>query len=174
MNPKKLGRLLPDLGLNQAEEERLLELSRRGKSAQAVALRARIVLRCAQGQSNTQVARALKVCLPTAGKWRGRFVTERLAGVRDVPRSWQPRTITDAKIEEVIALTLKSKPWHATHWSIRSMAKARGLSYGLPWRLMIGVMRQAAKRLWKAAQAYWLPWSLWWMRPAGGRSRCTA
>jgi transposase len=128
MNPKKLGRPLPELVLNGAEEERLREWARRGKTAQAVALRARIVLRCAQGQTNSEVARALQVSLPTVGKWRGRFVAERLAGLCDAPRSGQPRKITDAKVEEVIARTLETKPRHATHWSTRSMAKVSGLT----------------------------------------------
>lgn len=114
--------------LNESEQERLEELARRGKTAQAVALRARIVLRCARGQTNTEVARALEVSLPTVGKWRGRFVAERLAGLSDAPRSGQPRKITDAKVEEVIARTLESKPRHGTHWSTRSMAKASGLT----------------------------------------------
>jgi transposase len=128
MNPKKFGRPLPELVLNEVEEERLREWARRGKTAQAVALRARIVLRCGQGQTNTEVARALQVSLPTVGKWRGRFVAERLAGLCDAPRSGQPRKITDAKVEEVITRTLETKPRHETHWSTRSMARASGLT----------------------------------------------
>ena len=102
MKAKKVGRPLPELVLNTAESHRLEELARRGKTAQAVALRAKIVLRCAQGQSNSAVAEALRVSLPTVGKWRGRFVAERLAGLSDAPRPGQPRKITDAKVEEVI------------------------------------------------------------------------
>jgi len=128
MNSKKLGRPLAELVLNEAGEERLREWARRGKTAQAVALRARIVLRCGQGQTNTEVARALQVSLPTVGKWRARFVAERLAGLCDAPRSGQPRKITDAKVEEVIARTLETKPRHATHWSTRPMARASGLT----------------------------------------------
>jgi transposase len=132
-----LGRPLPELKLTVEENNRLTEWSRRRKSAQALALRARIVLACAQGASNTSVAQCLRVTMQTVGKWRARFVAQRLDGLLDAPRPGQPRKISDAKVEEVIALTLERKPVNATHWSTRQMAKASKLNptaVGRIWR----------------------------------------
>ena len=132
-----LGRPLPELKLTVEESNRLSEWSRRRTSAQALALRARIVLACAQGASNTSVAQRLRVTIQTVGKWRARFVAQRLDGLLDAPRPGQPRKIDDAKVEEVIALTLERKPVNATHWSTRQMAKASKLNQtavGRIWR----------------------------------------
>ncbi|QDU19442.1 hypothetical protein ETAA1_13660 [Urbifossiella limnaea] len=101
---------------------------RRPKTAQRLALRSRIVLAAAAGQSNTAIAAALRVTLPTVGKWRQRFLDRRLDGLNDGPRPGPPRTITDAHVEDVVTRTLESKPANATHWSTRGMAKATGLS----------------------------------------------
>lgn len=119
------------------ENNRLTEWTRRRKSAQALALRARIVLACAHGELNGEVARRLHVTLQTVGKWRQRFIDLRLDGLLDAPRPGQPRKIDDAKVEEVIARTLESKPSDATHWSTRQMAKAACLNQtavGRIWR----------------------------------------
>jgi transposase len=123
-----IGRPKAPLVLSEDERQALLSWSRRPTSAQRLALRARIVLACAEGRSNTEVAAALKITLPTVGKWRQRFVNDRLEGLSDEPRPGAPRTLTDAQIEEVITRTLESKPDNATHWSTRSMAKTVGLS----------------------------------------------
>jgi transposase len=123
-----IGRPKAPLVLSEDERQALLSWSRRPTSAQRLALRARIVLACAEGRSNTEVAAALKITLPTVGKWRQRFVNDRLEGLSDEPRHGAPRTLTDAQIEEVITRTLESKPDNATHWSTRSMAKTVGLS----------------------------------------------
>jgi transposase len=104
------------------------EWARRRTTAQALALRARIVLGCAQGASNTQVAQRLRVTLQTVGKWRQRFIEQRLDGLVDAPRPGQPRKISDAQVEEVLAMTLERRPKEATHWSTRLMAKASGLN----------------------------------------------
>lgn len=121
------GRLVP-LELNEAERSELRALTGRRKTGQALALRARIVLACAQGKENRHVAEELKVDKDTVGKWRQRFVEHRLAGLRDAPRAGAPRTIDDARIEAVIVKTLESVPGNATHWSSRGMAEASGLS----------------------------------------------
>jgi transposase len=95
------------------------------------------VLACASGLNNTQVAEQLKIAMPTVGKWRRRFVEDRLEGLVDEPRPGTPRSIDDARIEEVITRTLESKPAAATHWSTREMAKTLGLSQsaiGRIWR----------------------------------------
>ena len=95
------GRPLPELTLTAEENNRLTEWARRRTTAQALALRARIVLACAQGATNTQVSQRLSVTLQTVGKWRQRFVDQRLDGLLDAPRPGQPRKISDAKVEEV-------------------------------------------------------------------------
>ena len=77
------GRPKSELTLSADESARLEQLARRGKSAQALALRARVVLACATGLSNGAVAQALRLCPHTVGKWRERFVRDRLAGLGD-------------------------------------------------------------------------------------------
>lgn len=123
-----IGRPKTPLIVTEDERQTLLAWSKRPTSAQRLALRSRIVLACAEGRSNTEVAAALKITLPTVGKWRQRFLDDRLDGLVDEPRPGAPRTLTDAEVEEVITRTLESKPDNATHWSTRSMAKAVGLS----------------------------------------------
>ena len=102
--------------------------ARRGKSQQRLALRARIILRCATGLSNTEVAEELGVRLSTVGKWRSRFLKEQLQGLYDEPRTGAPRSVDDDRVEEVIAMTLETTPKDATHWSTRSMAAATNMS----------------------------------------------
>jgi transposase len=91
------------------------------------------VLACAShqdhtGKTNKQVASELGVSLPTVGKWRQRFIENRLEGLHDETRPGAPRKITDEQVEEVVLKTLGSLPKNATHWSTRTMAKATGLS----------------------------------------------
>jgi len=116
------------LELSEAERAELEGWSRRRKTAQALALRARIVLRAAEGLSNTAIADELGVAKHTVGKWRERFARDRLEGLRDEPRSGAPRTVTDERIAELLVRTLEAAPEDATHWSTRSMAAACGLS----------------------------------------------
>ena len=122
------GRKMAVLVLSEAERSELMLLSARRKTGQALALRARIVLECARGLENREVAARLRLAKGTVGKWRRRFVEHRLDGLRDDPRSGAPRTIEDADIEAVIVKTLESMPENATHWSSRGMAKASGIS----------------------------------------------
>jgi transposase len=122
------GRPTAELVLTDEERSVLERLVRRHNSAQALALRARIVLACASGKTNTAVAAELRVNQATVGKWRRRFVERRLDGLFDEPRPGAVRTVTDDKIEAVIVKTLEEKPADATHWSTRSMATAMGMS----------------------------------------------
>jgi len=122
------GRQLAPLTLSDEERLELKSLASRRKTAQALALRARIVLACAEGGQNKDVAASLGLDRATVGKWRLRFVQHRMDGLRDEPRSGAPRTIDDARIEAVIVTTLESVPKDATHWSSRGMAKASGVS----------------------------------------------
>ena len=129
------GRPIPPLALEGNERETLEQWTRRPKTAQALALRARIVLACADGRSNTAVAANLRVCVDTVGKWRSRFLEQRLDGLLDQPRSGRPRMIDDVDVERVIALTLETTPKDATHWSTRSMAQRSGLSHNTVSRI---------------------------------------
>ena len=129
------GRPIAPLVLDGAERETLEQWTRRPKTAQVLALRARIVLACADGRSNTAVAAELRVCVDTVGKWRSRFLEQRLGGLLDQPRSGRPRMIDDADVERVIALTLETTPKDVTHWSTRSMARRSGLSHNTVSRI---------------------------------------
>jgi len=111
------------------DERRILEnWVKRRSTAQGLALRARIVLACAEGGSNVAVAARLGVARHTVGKWRARFLRERLDGLHDEPRPGVPRTITDAQVEEVVVRTLEEVPDGATHWSKRELAARVGIS----------------------------------------------
>ena len=103
-------------------------LARRPKSAQAIAMRARIVLACEEGLSNSAAAGKVHVTGATVCKWRGRFRVNRLEGLLDEPRPGAPRSISDAQVEEVVTKTLESMPANSTHWSSRLMAQRAGLS----------------------------------------------
>jgi transposase len=116
------------LRLSAAEQAELEGWARRRKTAQALALRARVVLRAAAGSSNTAIAAELGVAKHTVGKWRERFAKDRLEGLRDQPRSGAPRTVTDERVAELLVRTLEAAPEDATHWSTRAMAAACGLS----------------------------------------------
>jgi transposase len=123
-----MARQLAPLILNDEERTELKALAGRRKTAQALALRARIVLACAEGSQNKEVAAKLGVIEATVGKWRRRFVVQRVEGLRDEPRPGAPRTIDDVRIEATIVKTLENLPKDATHWSSRGMAKESGLS----------------------------------------------
>jgi transposase len=122
------GRRVPPVVLTDEEGAELEGLSRRRKTAQAMALRARIVLAASGGGQNKEIARRLRIDPATVGKWRRRFLAARLDGLYDEPRSGAPRTIQDKQIEAVIVRTLEHTPAGATHWSSRHMAKASGIS----------------------------------------------
>ena len=137
---------LEPLVLSDAERRTLENWAKRRKTAQGLALRARIVLACADGGPNIAVAARLGVSRATVRKWRTRFLARRLDGLGDEPRPGVPRTISDALVEEVVVRTLEEVPEGATHWSRRELAKRAGISptsvhriwraFGLqPWRV---------------------------------------
>jgi len=131
------GRPKAVLELTAEERGRLQRWARRRKSAQALALRSRIVLGCAEGLDNKQVAARERVTEQTVGKWRARFVELRLDGLDDDPRPGRPASITAEQVEDVVVATLESTPAHATHWSRAKMSERSGLSkssIGRIWR----------------------------------------
>src|SRR5687768_9287281 len=130
--------LLAPVELTDEERARLESWTRRRTSAQALALRSRIVLLAAEGLNNTEIAGQLGVHRNMVAKWRSRFLQYRLDGLVDEPRPGRPRTITDDKVEEVIIKTLETTPKDATHWSTRSMARE------------VGLTQSAVLRIWKA------------------------
>lgn len=134
----RTGRRLVPLELTGAERETLERFVRRRKTAQQIALRARIVLRCAEGLANREVARQLRVHEATVCKWRGRFVAKRLDGLLDEPRPGAPRKVSDETVERIVTMTLESTPPDATHWSTRDLAKR------------IGVSQSTVSRVWRA------------------------
>jgi transposase len=120
------------------ERAQLEGWARRRTSAQALALRSRVVLLAAEGLNNTEIAERLGVHRPMVRKWRGRFAEHRLDGLTDEPRPGRPRTVTDEQVEEVIVKTLETTPKDATHWSTRSMAAE------------VGLTQSAVLRIWQA------------------------
>ncbi len=122
------GRPKASLVVNPADRETLERWMRRRKTAQGLAMRSRVVLRCATGMSNTEVADELRVTNATVGKWRSRFIARGPAGLLDEQRCGAPRRVSDAQVEEVVVRTLETTPRDATHWSTRGMAKSSGLS----------------------------------------------
>src|SRR5215472_12698636 len=123
-----IGRPKPKLIVSDDDRATLMRWTARPKTSQALALRARIVLESATGITNTEVATRLGVTKPTVGKWRNRFVAKGPAGLLDEPRVGAPRTLGDEDVERVITQTLEATPPDATHWSVRSMAQASGVS----------------------------------------------
>lgn len=133
----RTGRPKAELILTEEEREQLVRWSRRAKSAQALALRSKIVLACAQGATNTAVAAELGCAAATVGKWRARFVEGRLDGLVDEPRPGRPPSISIEQVEAVVVATLEETPKNATHWSRAKMAQRSGLSkstIGRIWR----------------------------------------
>jgi len=129
------GRRAIELELTQAEWTELQALAARRSTAQGLALRARIILACADGGLNHEIAARLDTCAHTIGKWRRRFAEHRMEGLRDNPRAGAPRSVEDARVEAVVTATLESVPKDATHWSSRGMARASGLSVSTVQRI---------------------------------------
>ena len=134
----RTGRPIPLLTLTNEEQETLEHWVRRAKTGQALAQRCRVILGCAVGKSNTLIATETGLCPQTVGKWRCRFLEQRLDGLLDEPRPGAPRKITDADVERALTLTLETIPADSTHWSTRSLVKRAGLS------------QSAVSRIWRA------------------------
>ncbi|PTY01251.1 IS630 family transposase [Verrucomicrobia bacterium LW23] len=131
------GRTAPAVEITQEEREQLTRWLRARRGSQSLAIRAEMILACAEGLDNTAVARRVRSTGQTVGKWRRRFLEKRLDGLVDEPRPGAPRKIGDDAIEQVVVRTLESKPQGATHWSTRQMAQKAGYSQstiGRIWR----------------------------------------
>lgn len=128
--------------LNKQQSDQLVEWTRRHKTSQALALRARIILACAEEETKNAVTRRCSVCRNTVSKWHKRFIERGLDGLLDEPRPGAPRKHGDAKIEQLIATTLNERPAEATHWSSRLLAKK------------LGVSQSTVSRVWRAFGTY--------------------
>ncbi len=133
-----MGRPLAPLTLTESEREELVAITRSRSMPQSLATRARIVLRSADGESNTEIAERLGLSKPTVGIWRKRYLAQRLAGLYDEPRPGGPRSIRDEQIAALLRKTLKTKPKDGTHWTCRSIAAETKLS------------KSTVQRVWKA------------------------
>jgi transposase len=117
-----------EIVLDDAEKQGLKALIRKHGAPQSLAVRARIVLSAANGLTNKEIAAKLDVCAHTAGTWRNRFASYRMEGLYDEPRPGASRQIGDDEVVAAIRKTLETPPKGATHWSLRTMAKATGHS----------------------------------------------
>ena len=126
------------LHVDDNQRKRLRHLADSGKTPQKLALRARIVLEAGAGRPNHAIARSLGVSRPTVLLWRQRFAERGVAGIlKDAPRPGRGKAISPEVVKQVVEATLNSTPPAETHWSVRSMAQAQGLS------------RMTVQRIWK-------------------------
>ena len=135
----RAGRPRVGVELSDDEREALLRYQRRATVSQSLAARARIVMLCAQGHTDTEVAKIVAMGADTVSRWRRRFAERRLQGLLDDERVGAPRKITDDVVEALVVATLESTPKGATHWSTRSMADKLGISnssVGRIWRAL--------------------------------------
>jgi len=127
----------PKVALVVTEDERaeLVRLTKRVRTNRELAFRARLVLACADEPSNVVVAKRYRCNRSTVGRWRSRFIRDRLDGLYDEPRVGGPRQISDEEVEAVVVKTLETKPDGHTHWSTRKMAEKAGISHTMVGRI---------------------------------------
>ena len=132
------GRPLAALTLSPSEREQLMSITRSRSMPHALVTRARMILRAAEGGSNTAIAEALGLSRPTVGTWRQRYLAQRVQGLYDELRPGGPRSLRDEAIAALLRRTVKTKPKDGTHWSCRSIAAETRLS------------KSTVHRVWKA------------------------
>jgi transposase len=125
----KRGRPKKPLEISAEQRETLEAVARRRKAGVAEVTRAKMVLACAEGRPNSEVAKMFGVSQPTVGLWRERFRLQGLEGLGDLPRAGAPRTVGDEQVAAIVRRTLQTKPKSATHWSTRTLAKETGVSH---------------------------------------------
>jgi transposase len=123
-----MARAAATIELSEEEEAALRQVLKTPSASQQQAMRAKIVLRAAEGVPNTQIAAEIGVSLPTVGLWRRNFSERGLEGLESAPKPGRPREIDDAEIQRVLAMTLETPPDGTTHWSARRLAEAAGIS----------------------------------------------
>jgi transposase len=133
----RTGRPAPVLLLKKIERQALEAFARQSEDSPALAQRARMILLCAEGRGNSEVAAELCLTAQTVGKWRQRFLAGRLGGLFDESRAGTSRRLSEADVDRVLSLSIESAPGGA-RWSTRSLAAATGLS------------RASVHRIWRA------------------------
>ena len=131
----RTGRPKAELVVTEDERVELVRLTKRLRTNREMAFRARLILACIEEPTNQVVARRHRCTPQTVGKWRSRFIRDRLDGLFDEPRVGGPRQITDEEVEAVIVKTLETKPTGHTHWSTRKMAEKAGMSHTMVGRI---------------------------------------
>lgn len=134
----QMGRPKAKLEVDEQQRKQLMAIVRRTSSSQSHVMRARIVLECAKGLDNEDVAEDLGTTGQTVGKWRRRFIADGLEGLYDAPRLGAPRSVSDERVATLIRKTLEGSPRNATHWSTRLMGK------------QIGISPSSVSRIWRA------------------------
>lgn len=134
-------RRAPAIRLHAGERRRLRELAERPGGPSRPAVRARIVLRAADGEDDATIARELRVAVGTVALWRRRFLLQRVAGLeREAPRTGRPPKLPPPRIQEIVRMTLGRRAPSGGPWSSRSLARATGVS------------KTTIERIWKAHQ----------------------
>lgn len=129
---RKIERIL----ISAADRERLERLVRDRNTAQKVVWRARIVLLAGDGLTAEAIAAAVGKSLLTVRRWRRRYQAKGVDGLlKDATRPSRVKPLTAEKIKQVVHMTLNERPSHATHWSVRSMAAAAGISHSSVQRI---------------------------------------
>ena len=125
----RTGRPKAELVLSDDERAQLLSFARSRSLPAGLSNRARMILSSADGELNNAIAERLKTTKATVGKWRSRFIVQRLAGLYDSLRPGAPRTIDDERVAQLVNTTLHTKPADgSTHWSVRSAAGQTSIS----------------------------------------------
>lgn len=141
------------------EQQTLLQAAAEGRRVSVrLAERAKIVLLAAQGLQDKQIGTQLGIDRITAAHWRNRYLEQGYQALqKDAPRSGRPRTVTAAKVQQIVERTTQTKPANATQWSTRTLAAAEGVSektvrriwqrYGLKPHLLRGFKLSNDKQL---------------------------